>query len=1397
MSNKLEFKLLKLEKSNYVVWKWQFKNVLKARNLSDVLDTTKIVRDATKDCEAMALLGSALNDENILKIINCDTFVDAWKAIETCHENKTSYEPQSLYRRLNSYKITSASEVSAGVSEIRGIVAQLKNLNESVSNNCLIGAILSALPSSFDVFITVWKNSADKDVDALISKLMAEASEQTIRDNNEAKALMVNNQRSKDKNTKQNKKDRCRYCKETGHWIKNCPNLKTPYDPNHGAKMKESRKNKSNPIKDGDELAFVTIGTACTVTEDLWVADSGCTHHMSPHKELFNHFSLTGYQGMVQLANSKSVKVMGIGEIMTAYGKLQNVYYVPELSHNLFSISTASSCGLTHLGSKDKIQFYHGDKELFTAHLENKIYILDLKVKKPIKIKGLANAATIEDWHHRFGHVSMDTLKKMITRKAVDGLEVKGQATQVCENCTLNKCTRVHHPPRTTEKSKVAGTVLHIDTAGPSPVESRGKSKYLMLCKDEFSKYRQVAFMKTKDQIPDQVKLLISQSILETGNQVLKIVTDNGSEYVNKNLESYYRQRGIIHQRSAPYTANQNGLIERDIRTIKESARTLLNDSKLDKDLWPEAVFCAVYALNRVLNSSSETTTPYELWHGKRPNVKNLRRFGEIAILKKPDQIISGWNEKGERAIFICYTDRFNTYKFLKEDGKMVITCDAVFINKMYNGEKPLPPTQVEPEEFWLMFDNAQEAGGGNDSPQSPKTITTQPNSGQGTSQNDPNISDLISSGESSEDENEVYMSPDETQQVQNSEPQPGSSNLNSDNQTSSQPTPMSTPNTSEFTTLAPHIKVKYSPGILGAGEGYKFIINPGTDQEQRIKYKDMIYDERTRCYRDKKTAKFIKNDIANILNQYVQSRTDQANIGRAMLAVNKIKLPTSYEEVLESTYKDHWLQAINDEIKSLKSNKVFIKVPINNINKRPVSSKWVFTVKQDEKGNVEKFKARIVARGFSQRYGLDYTETYCSVVQIMTTRLLLNYAAQRRLNIKQFDIKTAFLYGNLNEQIYMIPPDGLQEENTVWELKRSLYGLKQSPRMWNIKFSTVLKNIGLEPSTYDNSVFYSKNQTLFVLVYVDDGLILGEKETETIEVLTKLKEHFEMRNLKSNTTMYRGLQIETHEHGIFVHQTRYTNQIIETYNMKQSNPTNNPIVVYAKESEQLKEATPYRNAVGSLAYLADTSRPDIAYAVNRLARKMSQPNDNDWKAVKQVLKYLQGTKTHGIWYKTMPSSNELIGFCDSDFAGDESSKSTTGYLITFNGSIFHWKSQLQRHVTLSSTEAEVIALCSLAKEMSWIRRMMIELGIMKDEPSIIMCDNISCIKIVQSEKYTARTRHLRARYAFIRELITDNELQLKHVSSANQKADLLTKIVATHQFTANRNNLLTTVKEL
>lgn len=291
--------------------------------------------------------------------------------------------------RLNGFKINSASEISQGISEIKSIVAQPNNLKQEVCEANILGAILNSLPNSFEYFTAFWRNTSNQKLDDLIAKLMAEANLIASKKLNETEALAAGvkpnkkNKRKNDKSNSDKEKNRCKYCKEEGHWIRDCPNLKTPYNPNN-RKKKNSNEEETKPEENQIDFACMANNTTIQFSGSIWLADSGCTHHMSPYKYLFSNFTNSCQAKAIRLADESIVKVEGQGEIITEQCKLKNVLYIPDLSQNLFSISAATSNGWTLIGSKEKLLFKFNNIEVFEAKLDNKLYLINLKAKNPI-----------------------------------------------------------------------------------------------------------------------------------------------------------------------------------------------------------------------------------------------------------------------------------------------------------------------------------------------------------------------------------------------------------------------------------------------------------------------------------------------------------------------------------------------------------------------------------------------------------------------------------------------------------------------------------------------------------------------------------------------------------------------------------------------------------------------------------------------------------------------------------------------------------------------------------------------------------------------------------------------------------------------------------------------------
>lgn len=417
------FKLIKLEQDNYTVWKWQFKNVACSSGLSALFggEESKITSEINRS--GLSLLGSSLSDDNILKIINCTEFSAAWSTLEQCFENKTIFEPQALFQRLNSYKIGSAADVSKGISEMRGLAAQLKNLNESVSDNMLMGAICQSLPDSLKHFVSIWRNAGDGKLESLIAKLMAEANMLKRDEVEEAVALAARGKVKNDDKGKRGDKgqkkrgsrsrenDECRYCKERGHWVRDCPKRpESNEDYKTGDKKGERSKTIGNKMHSRpeecetlDDFGMTTIQSNLSVSKYKWVADSGCTQHMTPHRELFQDFKPSDTKWMYTADESSRIPVLGEGRINTQFGYLKNVLFVPGLRQNLFSIGSAAKNGIVARVNQDSIDFYKEETMVMGAERENNLYIIDIEPKANMVF---ANSATLENWHARFGHVS-------------------------------------------------------------------------------------------------------------------------------------------------------------------------------------------------------------------------------------------------------------------------------------------------------------------------------------------------------------------------------------------------------------------------------------------------------------------------------------------------------------------------------------------------------------------------------------------------------------------------------------------------------------------------------------------------------------------------------------------------------------------------------------------------------------------------------------------------------------------------------------------------------------------------------------------------------------------------------------------------------------------------------
>jgi hypothetical protein len=501
---------------------------------------------------------------------------------------------------------------------------------------------------------------------------------------------------------------------------------------------------------------------------------------------------------------------------------------------------------------------------------------------------------------------------------------------------------------------------------------------------------------------------------------------------------------------------------------------------------------------------------------------------------------------------------------------------------------------------------------------------------------------------------------------------------------------------------------------------------------------------------------------------------------------------PEYFGEAMQGNDSIKWEVAMKDEMMSLQKNGTWSLTKLPE-GKRALQNRWVYRLKEESDGS-RRYKARLVVKGFQQKQGIDFTEIFSPVVKMTTIRVILSITAAENLHLEQLDVKTAFLHGDLEEDIYMTQPEGFEvpgKQNLVCKLRKSLYGLKQAPRQWYKKFNEFMNNSGFNRCDMDHCCYVKKFTDSYIILalYVDDMLIAGSNMTEINRLKQQLSENFEMKDLGPAKQIL-GMRIsrKRSEGTLKLSQQKYVEKLLDRFNVgdakTRSTPLGNHLKFSRKQCPQTDEekghmsTIPYASAVGSLMYAMVCTRPDIAHAVGVVSRFLSNPGKEHWEGVKWILRYLKGSSGMCLCFRRNDLDLTLQGFSDADLGGDsDGGKSTTGYIFTLGGTAVSWKSKLQNRVALSTTESEYVAISEAAKEMIWLKNFLKELGNEQDV-SKLFSDSQSAICLAKNPVFHSRCKHIQLKYHFIRELINDGDLSLLKILGSENPADMLTKTV-------------------
>ncbi|CAI7870664.1 unnamed protein product [Closterium sp. NIES-53] len=505
-------------------------------------------------------------------------------------------------------------------------------------------------------------------------------------------------------------------------------------------------------------------------------------------------------------------------------------------------------------------------------------------------------------------------------------------------------------------------------------------------------------------------------------------------------------------------------------------------------------------------------------------------------------------------------------------------------------------------------------------------------------------------------------------------------------------------------------------------------------------------------------------------------------------------KEPATVQQALGGEHREKWREAMDRELKALEERNTWKVVPASVArNKTILTGKWVFRIKTKADGTIEKFKARWVVRGFDQEQGRDFTETFAPVSRHTSLRILLAVAAMKKKKLRQIDVANAFLYAPVDAEIFVeLPHSSHGESNQVCQLLKSLYGIKQAPRLWQQHLHARLIRIGFKQLPHDQGMYrLTKNEDyILLIIYVDDLLYIGSTDNITTWFEGELQQDLTL-TVSSTVTQYLGLNIREEENAIYLSAEKYADTIAKRFSLTPTaiaTPYRYTSGTEKRRPTLLKPAgiRDYQKKLGCLLFAAVTCRPDLSYSASQLATYLKKPEAEHLAELDRALHYFVSTAMIGLTYhKNATTPTKLIGYVDADHAGDsDNRRSRTGYAYRLEpiGPI-SWQSSKQELIALSSAEAEYIALCSATKEGLYLRELLEEAKLAELPSFTVFCDNQSAIRIANKNGFANRTKHIALRYFFVKDEIEKGKLDLSYCPTSEMAADYLTKKLGKQKF--------------
>lgn len=1321
---------------NYNNWKFAMRMSLTIEGLWNcVLGTDN---DANRDQRALGKICLAVQPSCYPHVREADTAKIAWNNLQTAFEDKGLCRRLSLMRRLLRTRYEDFSSMGQYVSGLVSLAQQLADIGHKVDDEEVAVLLLGGLPAEFEPLVMgIEATHTELTSEIVKSRLLQEDYRRSdVASSEMSEAALAAKHSSK--NTHRKRTVTCHHCGKAGHIRPKCPELKK-----ERKKTNENTEAQQNPKKSGSLMLTTALSTATFDNSD-WIVDSGCTTHMSMRKDWFVKYS-TKDSKEITVANNQKLKSNGVGDVEVnlkddVQKTITDVIYVPDIAANLLSVSKMTEMDLVVVFDKDKCRIYDkteckikGNYKVSASNVDG-VYRLDQSMQPSSPQKPEVAATTLED-------------------KATKG-------TPEFAALSVTKVTRDVWHRRLGHLSQASMEMLKNGLADGISFNDDEQVQHCIPCIK--GKQARKAFPKGKARRAQDKLELIHSDVCGP----MSVNSWGGKRYLLTFTDDFSRKSFSYLLKSKAET--MSAFIE--FKRLVEN-QTDLKIKRLRTDNGRE--YCNK-AFNRFLRRHGivhETTVPYN------PEQNGVAERLNRTVIEKARSLLedSGlgrryWGEAVTTAIYLknrspTVAVSGATPEEIWTGAKVDVSDLRVFGCKAYaHIPKECRKKLDSKSQEYIMVGYCEHTKGYRlaDPSEPGKVIKARSVIFIEDSSNVNNI-DLAKEIDKLYTDYEHVVNEVPAPVVQEEPAEANDENeAEDDGQHSGEESdPESSFNENEGS-------VDSSESMVTAEEDEEedatiIEIPNGPEVPERA------CDERPT--RQRRAPKWSEDYDMSYVSLTSSQFGDE---------------PQTYQEAISCSNASFWKQAMITEYKSLLDNNVWNLVD-RPVNHNVVKCKWVYKIKKNASGDFKRFKARLVACGYSQKFGIDFNETFAPVVRHSTIRLLFAIGNQLDMDMEHLDVTTAFLNGELDEQIFMEQPSGFNNQNSdkVCLLKKSIYGLKQASRVWNQKINSVLRSIGYIQSKCEPCVYIKKEKDTLVLValYVDDFFIFSNSKSEKKKLIDLLKSNFDVKCLGPITDCLGMRVVRNKDKGtLSLSQSQYVENLLNRFGMTEAKAAATPMAANTK----LEKATtndseyPYQQLIGGLLYLAVCTRPDIAYVSSLLSQFNTCYDNTHWIAAKRVLRYLAGTRNLGLVFEK--SEKDIEAFVDADWAGDVTDRRPyTGLVTKLGNAAISWESRKQKTVALSSAEAEYLGLSNVAKEACFLRNLIGEI-FGKKKKITVFSDSQSAKGIAENSQHHRRTKHIDVRHHFVRDLIKDGVIEIKYKRTDEMVADALTKPLSSNK---------------